>query len=106
MRWGAQPEATGVHASVRRTFDPEAADFFYVPVYGTCMIFPVHCYADGPWFHVPSGERRGGLGWGGRATGSAQPFACLRTMVALLGTALRCAIGRPLTPWSSFEHFT
>ncbi len=64
--WGAQPEATGRHAPACRTFDPEAADFFYVPVYGTCMIFPVHCYADGPWFHVPSGERRGGLGWGGR----------------------------------------
>ncbi|KAG2486464.1 hypothetical protein HYH03_014911 [Edaphochlamys debaryana] len=43
--------------SPHRTFDPEAADFFYVPVYGSCFIFPLHCYADGPWWHAPSGPR-------------------------------------------------
>ncbi|GFR49029.1 hypothetical protein Agub_g11051, partial [Astrephomene gubernaculifera] len=43
--------------SEHRTFDPDQADFFYVPVYGSCFIYPVHCYADGPWWHVPSGPR-------------------------------------------------
>eukprot|EP00201_Polytomella_parva_P016605 CAMPEP_0175065286 /NCGR_PEP_ID=MMETSP0052_2-20121109/15834_1 /TAXON_ID=51329 ORGANISM="Polytomella parva, Strain SAG 63-3" /NCGR_SAMPLE_ID=MMETSP0052_2 /ASSEMBLY_ACC=CAM_ASM_000194 /LENGTH=538 /DNA_ID=CAMNT_0016331791 /DNA_START=174 /DNA_END=1787 /DNA_ORIENTATION=- len=43
--------------SEHRTFDPEEADFFYVPVYSSCMIFPLHCYADGPWFHAPNGPR-------------------------------------------------
>ncbi|KAG2424862.1 hypothetical protein HYH02_015125 [Chlamydomonas schloesseri] len=43
--------------SAHRTFDPEAADFFYVPVYGSCFIFPLHCYADGPWWYAPSGPR-------------------------------------------------
>ncbi|KXZ54467.1 hypothetical protein GPECTOR_4g532 [Gonium pectorale] len=43
--------------SEHRTFDPEQADFFYVPVYSSCFIFPIHCYADGPWWHAPSGPR-------------------------------------------------
>ncbi|GLI60030.1 hypothetical protein VaNZ11_002095 [Volvox africanus] len=43
--------------SDHRTFDPETADYFYVPMYSSCFIFPLHCYADGPWWHVPSGPR-------------------------------------------------
>ena len=43
-----------------RTFDPEEADFFYVPQYSTCFIYPIHGWADYPWFPVP------GLGEGAR----------------------------------------
>ncbi len=32
-----------------RTLDPEEADFFYVPIYGACFVWPVLGYADGPW---------------------------------------------------------
>ncbi len=39
-----------------RTFDPEEADFFYVPVYTSCYINPVHAYHDGPWWYAPKGE--------------------------------------------------
>jgi hypothetical protein len=34
----------------RRTFDPEEADFFYVPIYSSCYAHPVHGYLDGPWW--------------------------------------------------------
>ncbi|KAJ9526662.1 hypothetical protein QJQ45_017584 [Haematococcus lacustris] len=37
----------------RRTFDPEEADFFYVPQYSTCFIFPIKNWADFPWFGPP-----------------------------------------------------
>jgi hypothetical protein len=36
--------------SGRRTFDPEEADFFYVPMYTSCYAHPVHGYLDGPWW--------------------------------------------------------
>ena len=36
-----------------RTFDPEEADYFYVPQYSACFIFPMHAYADYPWFGPP-----------------------------------------------------
>ncbi|GAX81627.1 hypothetical protein CEUSTIGMA_g9055.t1 [Chlamydomonas eustigma] len=36
-----------------RTFDPEEADFFYVPVYITCFIWPVLGYADYPYYYAP-----------------------------------------------------
>ncbi|GAX85342.1 hypothetical protein CEUSTIGMA_g12759.t1 [Chlamydomonas eustigma] len=39
--------------SEHRTFDPEEADFFYVPQYSACMIYPIHGWADYPWFPVP-----------------------------------------------------
>ncbi len=39
-----------------RTFDPEEADFFYVPVYTSCYIYPVYAYNDFPWWYAPSGE--------------------------------------------------
>ncbi|PSC76758.1 exostosin-like glycosyltransferase [Micractinium conductrix] len=38
--------------SEHRTLDPEEADFFYVPVYTTCYIWPLHEYNDGPFFHA------------------------------------------------------
>ena len=45
--------------SPHRTLDPEEADFFYVPVYVTCYINPVHSYADRPWFHQsPTSQSR------------------------------------------------
>ncbi|KAG2450529.1 hypothetical protein HYH02_005030 [Chlamydomonas schloesseri] len=50
--------------SEHRTFDPEEADYFYVPFYGACMIYPVAGWADYPWFWTPGGprvmQRRGG----------------------------------------------
>ncbi len=33
----------------------QEADYFYVPIYSSCYIFPIHCWADGPWWHSPSG---------------------------------------------------
>jgi hypothetical protein len=36
-----------------RTFDPEEADYFYVPQYSVCYIFPIRGWADFPWFSVP-----------------------------------------------------
>ncbi len=41
--------------SEHRTFDPEEADFFYVPIHATCFIFPIHSWADGPWWYAPGG---------------------------------------------------
>ncbi|KAK9805384.1 hypothetical protein WJX73_009679 [Symbiochloris irregularis] len=43
--------------SPHRTLDPEEADFFYVPVYTSCYVHPVHGWADGPWWYGPSGPR-------------------------------------------------
>ncbi|KAG2501892.1 hypothetical protein HYH03_000390 [Edaphochlamys debaryana] len=43
--------------SEHRTFDPEEADFFYVPMYITCYFWPVMGYADFPWWHGPTGLR-------------------------------------------------
>jgi hypothetical protein len=39
-----------------RTFDPEEADFFYVPVYSSCFIFPIFAYNDWPWWGAPRGR--------------------------------------------------
>ena len=39
----------------RRTFDPEEADFFYVPVYVTCLMYPVLGWADFPYYYAPTG---------------------------------------------------
>ncbi len=39
-----------LHCSIpHRTLDPEEADFFYLPIYLTCFIWPVLGWADGPW---------------------------------------------------------
>ncbi|KAG1671014.1 hypothetical protein FOA52_014258 [Chlamydomonas sp. UWO 241] len=62
---GKHPGTYGIEAAMHemmlqsehRTFDPEEADFFYVPIYSSCFIFPIHCWADGPWWHAPSGPR-------------------------------------------------
>jgi hypothetical protein len=32
-----------------RTFDPEEADFFFMPAYLTCYIWPINAWTDGPW---------------------------------------------------------
>ncbi|RMZ55166.1 hypothetical protein APUTEX25_005444 [Auxenochlorella protothecoides] len=45
--------------SPHRTLDPEEADFFYVPVYTSCLIMPVQNFGDGPYYHSP-------LSYGGR----------------------------------------
>ncbi|KAL4419203.1 hypothetical protein ABPG77_000597 [Micractinium sp. CCAP 211/92] len=46
---------TGLHEmllqSEHRTLDPEEADYFYLPVYTTCFIFPVLGANDFPYFH-------------------------------------------------------
>eukprot|EP00798_Chlamydomonas_sp_ICE-L_P006523 gene6523-3163_t len=36
-----------------RTFDPNEADYFFVPVLTTCLIFPVFAWADQPWYYGP-----------------------------------------------------
>jgi hypothetical protein len=38
------------------TFDPEEADFFYMPLYVTCWIHPVFGHADFPLYHGPLRE--------------------------------------------------
>ncbi|PNH11304.1 putative glucuronosyltransferase [Tetrabaena socialis] len=43
--------------SDHRTFDPEEADFFYVPMYYTCYLWPIMGWADFPWWHAPTGHR-------------------------------------------------
>ncbi|GIL77471.1 hypothetical protein Vretimale_2966 [Volvox reticuliferus] len=43
--------------SEHRTFDPEEADFFYVPHYASCLPFPIGVWADAPWFPEPGGPR-------------------------------------------------
>ncbi|KAG1665161.1 hypothetical protein FOA52_005542 [Chlamydomonas sp. UWO 241] len=43
--------------SEHRTFDPDEADFFYVPVDSSCFMYPVFAYADFPWYHGPSNIR-------------------------------------------------
>ncbi|MEW5301912.1 MAG: hypothetical protein WDW36_004736 [Sanguina aurantia] len=43
--------------SEHRTFDPDEADFFYVPHMATCHAFPINGWADWPWFHLPGGPR-------------------------------------------------
>ncbi|KAG2437847.1 hypothetical protein HXX76_005465 [Chlamydomonas incerta] len=44
--------------SEHRTFDPEEADFFYVPVYVTCYMWPILGWADGPWWYAPLAHTR------------------------------------------------
>lgn len=39
--------------SEHRTFDPDEADFFYVPPFTKCFIHPVFAWADTPWFPGP-----------------------------------------------------
>ncbi|KAK9858865.1 hypothetical protein WJX84_008379 [Apatococcus fuscideae] len=41
--------------SQHRTLDPDEADFFYVPVYTSCFMWPIYGWADAPWFG-PSGH--------------------------------------------------
>jgi Exostosin family len=52
--WHYQAE-TAIHEmllqSKHRTLDPEEADFFYMPVYISCVYWPVYGAADFPWFH-------------------------------------------------------
>lgn len=36
--------------SPHRTFDPEEADFFFVPLYVTCFFWPIIGWADHPWW--------------------------------------------------------
>ncbi|KAG2431441.1 hypothetical protein HXX76_009456 [Chlamydomonas incerta] len=43
--------------SEHRTFDPEEADFFYVPHQATCLPFPIGRWADFPWFGGTGGTR-------------------------------------------------
>eukprot|EP00884_Botryococcus_braunii_P011152 jgi/Botrbrau1/20037/Bobra.200_1s0042.1 len=43
--------------SPHRTLDPDEADFFYVPLYTTCFIYPVFGWADYPWFYGPGSFR-------------------------------------------------
>ncbi|KAG2493469.1 hypothetical protein HYH03_008286 [Edaphochlamys debaryana] len=44
--------------SKHRTFDPEEADYFYVPVYFTCWTWPVNGYADMPFWGAPTTAHR------------------------------------------------
>ncbi|KAG2489065.1 hypothetical protein HYH03_012501 [Edaphochlamys debaryana] len=40
--------------SPHRTFDPEEAAFFYVPVYFTCWTWPINGWSDGPFWGAPT----------------------------------------------------
>jgi hypothetical protein len=42
-----------------RTFDPEEADYFYVPQYSVCYIYPIRGWADFPWFMPPASGKEG-----------------------------------------------
>jgi hypothetical protein len=42
--------------SEHRTFDPDEADFFYVPAYMNCLIFPITGMTDFPWYPGPVSE--------------------------------------------------
>jgi hypothetical protein len=42
-------------ASPHRTMDPEEAELFFVPAYTSCYAWPVHGWADYPWFHSAGG---------------------------------------------------
>ncbi|GAX76857.1 hypothetical protein CEUSTIGMA_g4303.t1 [Chlamydomonas eustigma] len=44
--------------SPHRTFDPEEADYFYVPLYVTCYFWPIIGWADHPWWYGPQGSPR------------------------------------------------
>ncbi|KAG2491270.1 hypothetical protein HYH03_010277 [Edaphochlamys debaryana] len=44
--------------SQHRTYDPEEADFFFVPVQVTCYLWPVLGWADHPWFGQPAAHSR------------------------------------------------
>ncbi|KAG2493455.1 hypothetical protein HYH03_008272 [Edaphochlamys debaryana] len=44
--------------SPHRTFDPEEADFFYVPVYYSCWTWPVNGEADVPYWGAPTSQHR------------------------------------------------
>ena len=39
--------------SEHRTFDPDEADFFYVPPYTSCLFYPITGMTDFPWFPGP-----------------------------------------------------
>ncbi|KAG2488349.1 hypothetical protein HYH03_013039 [Edaphochlamys debaryana] len=43
--------------SPHRTFDPEEADFFYVPVYFSCFTWPINGRADVPYWGAPTSTR-------------------------------------------------
>ncbi|PNH11823.1 putative glucuronosyltransferase [Tetrabaena socialis] len=43
--------------SEHRTFDPEEADYFYVPHAASCLPFPIGSWADYPWFKGSGGPR-------------------------------------------------
>jgi hypothetical protein len=49
-------DCTVLPLCAQRTFDPDEADFFYVPVYASCYAHPIHGAADWPWWHAPEGE--------------------------------------------------
>jgi hypothetical protein len=49
--------------SAHRTLDPSEADYFYVPVYAACYAWPVHGFADAPFYYTA------GAGGGGVAAG-------------------------------------
>ncbi len=44
--------------SSHRTFDPLEADFFYVPVFVACLMWPVLGWADFPYYYAPDNEIR------------------------------------------------
>ncbi|PSC69932.1 exostosin-like glycosyltransferase [Micractinium conductrix] len=44
--------------SEHRTLDPEEADYFYIPVYTSCYIYPIHGFSDSPYFHSAYGIPR------------------------------------------------
>ncbi|KAL4428361.1 hypothetical protein ABPG75_002450 [Micractinium tetrahymenae] len=46
---------TGLHEALlqseHRTLNPEEADYFYIPIYSSCYLYPIHGFNDSPYFH-------------------------------------------------------
>lgn len=62
-------------SSEHRTLDPEEADFFYVPAYLSCYLWPVHGWADFPSWYTYSHRKR---------------HSVVLPMNTVTGTVLRC----------------
>ena len=68
-----------------RTFDPEEADFFYVPVWYCCWMWPVNGWSDYPFWGAPTCKAHGlvEVGLEGAGHGPRLPRARLQRRVSL-----------------------
>ena len=52
-----KPTTTKQQPNNISTLDPEEADFFYVPTYTSCFMYPVNGWADFPFWYSAGGPR-------------------------------------------------